>query len=476
MNTLWAKIQELLIKLFKKTVIPPEVANQDENIVRWFEVFRCRAPWLKYDYVTSDAVRRTRQRFTLNMAKVACAEMAGLVLAEAPDVKASPLVLDLIRREKLWDNARKSLEYQGALGGQVFKLMINDGQIGLDFVKANNFIPLSWDSAQVNEAAFIDRRVINGETLIRIETHRKATGMELESGGNFSGYVITNLVFEEKSKSDRRLDLFGPNVMPEVYVQTEKPLFAYCRNPEANNVDPESPIGISLYANAMDTLQALDFAFDGFKTEILMGRQRIALPSSVMRGYIDKDTGNKKLGFDPTDEAYIRLEGDDADKFKPTDLTGQLRSEQWKNTIQTLLDIFAVQTGFSAGYFSFDGASVKTATEVISNNSKTYKTMQAYQDNLAEALRHVFDVANELGLLYNIRGAAAVETAIIFDDSVIESRDARAAYWSNLSALGMVDQITALMKIHGINEAAAETMAQKISEKTQKVDVFGTGV
>ena len=43
-----------------------------------------------------------------------------------------------------------------------------------------------------------------------------------------------------------------------VYIETTRALFVIWKNPEANNIDIYSPLGISVYANAVDTLQQLD--------------------------------------------------------------------------------------------------------------------------------------------------------------------------------------------------------------------------
>lgn len=472
MKTLWAKILAFLGKIFGATIAPPEVAGADQNIENWWAIYRARAPWLPFEFVTSDGKKRKRNRFTLNMAKVLCSEMAGLVLSEVPEVSVSPLVQDVIEREALWDNLRKTTEYQGALGGQVIKVGIEKGLVGpegqpltsdkitLDFVKPQNFIPLSWDNSTITEGTFVDRRVVKGKSVIRVETHRRNAAR--------NGYTITNKAFDEESGQERSLEDFGGGIEPEVQVAIPMPLFAYIRNPEANNIEPESPTGISLYANAIDTLQALDLAFDGLKTEIILGRQRIALPGTVMRGYIDKD-GTQRLGFDPTDEAYIRLEGDDASAMKPSDLSGQLRLSEYKAGIQTLLDILAVQTGFSAGYFSFDGTSVKTATEVISDNSKTYKTMQAFRENLDAGLKHIFSVIDALGIVYAIEGFSMQPANIAWNDGVIEDRNSRSTYWTALYQAKLTDRRTAIKAIHGLDDAAAAEMDEKITDESKTV-------
>jgi A118 family predicted phage portal protein len=409
------------------------------------------------------------------MGKIACAEMAGLVLAEEPEVLAGSLVAKVIEEELLWDNLRRSVEYQGALGAQVLKVCIGkdeDGspEVGLDFVKATSFIPLSWDNAEITEGSFIDRRMIKGKPYVRIETHRRARDLV---GKLSSGYEITNKVFEEESQREAPLSVFGDGVEEKTTVNIDIPLFAYIRNPEANNIDPESPTGISLFANAVDTIKAIDISFDQFFSDIELGGRRIALPGGVFRKYTEVDplagTSRMVSYFDPADRVFMRLEGDDAENFKPQDLTFDIRAEQFKAVIQTLLDLFAFQIGFDAGYFAFDGMSVKTATEVISDNSHTYKTMQGFRTNLDRGLKHVFRVINALGVEYRIDGAETKEPTITWNDSVIEDRNSRTKYFIDLYTSKLVDLETAVKKIHNLSDADATKMAAKIVEDSQKV-------
>ena len=82
-------------------------------------------------------------------------------------------------------------------------------------------------------------------------------------------------------------------------------LFAYYRPAMANNLDDNSPLGVSIYANAMGTLKALDIAFDSFVREFKLGRKRIIVPAKCIRTVIDPETGMQRRYFDTSDEAYI---------------------------------------------------------------------------------------------------------------------------------------------------------------------------
>jgi len=463
---LWSKVIAFLAKIFGVGTIPPEVANSDTLITSYWDIYAAKAPWIPYSFVTADGIHRKRNRLTLNPAKIVCAELAGLVLSEPPAVDAGDLVAQVIQDEKFFGNLRRYTEYQAALGGQAIKARVEDGNIKLDFVTALNVIPIASDNRAVTEASFIDRRTNGKDSFVRVETYRRIPG----------GYRVTSQAFDEKTQLEVPMDTLWPGILPSVDIAIDEAPFVYIANPEANNIDPESPLGISIFANATDTLQGLDIAYDSMKTEIIMGKQRVALPGIVMRKYLDQDSGTYKLGFDPSDEAYIRLESDDADNLKPTDLSGQLRMEQWRQAIQIYLEMLAMQTGFDAGYFSFDGKSMKTATEVISENSHTYKTVSAYRDVLNDGLMHLFRVINKLGKLYGIDGADSGVPMITWDDGIIEDRNTRTKYHEDLYAAGLEDRITAIKAIHGLDDAKAQAMAEAIkADKAVVTDPFGIG-
>jgi A118 family predicted phage portal protein len=466
MLKLWAKVIEFLKKVFKITNFPQQVANADALVMRWWDIYSSKPDWLSYSYVTSNGHQCNKKRRTLGAAKIVCAELAGLVLAEVPAITAGKLVDAVIKQERFWANLRKYTEYQVALGGMVIKARPEGKRIVLDFVTAMNFLPLSSDNRAVQEASFIDRRVSGSKSFVRVETYRKTE----------TGYNVTSRAFDEDTKYEVPLDELWPGVTASVDLAIDEVPFVYFANPEANNIDPESPMGISALHNAVDTFQALDIAYDEFIWEVESGQRRIALPGVCMRTYLDPESGQSRMGINLGDRVYVRLEGDDAEKFKPVDLTSDIRSEQFISAINFQLNILAIQTGFDAGYFSFDGVSMKTATEIISESSHTYKTREAYRGVTDEGLKRLFAIINKLGKIYKIEGATDVEPTILWDDGIIEDRNSRATYHEQLFAQGLEDRVTAIKAIHGLDDTKAAEMAARIKVDTAVVvDPFGLG-
>lgn len=445
------RIKSMLMPKQILSDVPASVADRTEAIDEWFQLYKMKAPWLDYVYRTVDGRTRKRRRLTLNPAKVVCRELNSLVFAEDPIINGSDAVLEVLEQNNFLHNLKVLSEYTLALGGGAMKLRSDGEHIFIDFVKADSFVPLSWDNTRVTEASFVSHLVRSKRRFTLVETHKETDG----------GYLITNKMFDDQTNQEVALP-YG--VEPEHLIITPVPLFAYIKPAVANNFDPESPLGVSIYGNAVDTIKALDIAFDALNSEIVLGKKRIIVPTGAIRSVVGED-GKLRKYFDPTDEVYSALDIDDDKSLQIQDNSVDLRISEIKEAIQTLLDILAMQVGFSSGYLAFDGQGVKTATEVVSDNSKTFKTKQAYENNLTNGVIQIMDA-----IKYLVRGAG--DNSIVFSDSVIEDRNSKATYWINLYSAGLAPLSLVLQKIHGVSHEDAQKMAEEINGSQDTVDVF----
>src|SRR5690606_36685728 len=116
-----------------------------------------------------------------------------------------------------------------------------------------------------------------------------------------------------------------------------------------------------LNANALDIMKAIDTAFDGLHRELRLGKKRIFVPDSMVNVVYDQD-GKPHRYFDPSDEVYQGYPGD-MDETTIHDVKVELRVDEHIAAINAMLKLFGIQTGYSTCKFTFDGYSVKTATE-----------------------------------------------------------------------------------------------------------------
>jgi A118 family predicted phage portal protein len=338
---------------------------------------------------------------------------------------------------------------------------------------ADQFVPLQWDNAKVFGGIFVTRQARGGWYYTLLEWH--------EWDG--TAYVIRNELYRSEIKKDEQgndQDILGfryplaalyPFMDEEVTVETEKSLFTYFRTPDANNIDDNSPLGISVYANAMETLHAIDICFDSFVREFRLGKKRIIVPARMIRKVIDPDTGVAHRYFDATDETYEALSTDDPDTLKIQDNSVSLRVEEHVAALNAFLNLFCLQVGLSAGTFSFDAHSgLKTATEVVSENSKTYKTVRNFQAQITPSVQALVDAIIQVASLYDMTWEGqsiralkdrGYEVKVTLDDGITQDRQTNINEGITLVGAGLMSKFTFLTDPkYGINLTEEDALAE----------------
>jgi len=440
--------------------ISSDVLNCESRVDLWRRVYAGRADWLEYSYPTLTGHLQKRIRKSMKPAYLVVSEIAGLIWSERPELTVDPFTMDVLVRENFIGTMQRETEYLLALGAVIPKLYVENGKIKIDFVGADRFIPISWDSTGIHDADIIDRRIIKKRQYIRVEKHRR------QADGT---YIITSETYEEIGATlvPAQLSLFG---IEDAESYSPVKLFQYIGVPGGNNLDIESPLSISVFANALDTIESLDIAFDALQSEIVLGKKRIIVPASAVRTVIDAETGKPIRYFDPSDEVYQAFSGDDKEQLKITDNTLDLRIEEIRLAIKTLVDILCIQTGVNPGYLSFDGQSMKTATEVISENSKTFKTKKGLENAIGDGIVEMCMSIQILGA-YLKESVGSVVPSIEWDDSVIEDRNSAATYYHSRMTGGTIESWRAIMKLDGCTEEEAKTRAAEIKKEKATVDV-----
>lgn len=169
--------------------------------------------------------------------------------------------------------------------------------------------------------------------------------------------------------------------------------------------------------------------------------------------------------FDATSEVYEALSTDNPDSLKISDNTVELRVEEHVAAINAFLSILCLQLGFSAGTFTFDRAQgLKTATEVISENSKTYKTIKGHQMQIKTAINQIVNAIIQVAALYDvqwegksIRALAAQpwESNVVFDDSILQDRQTNISEGVLLCGNGLMSKKRFLVETLGMTEEEA---------------------
>lgn len=436
-------------------------------IDQWKQLYKGYfSEWHDVHYKTIAGTKK-RQMATLNMPKMVSNEIASLIFNERCEINISDETLSKNVKEVLKDNSftknfQHYLEYCFAMGGKVLKPYIEDGKIKISYITADSFIPLSWDNKGINEAVFPYEFNKRGKKYTHLEWH-------VWEG---STYVIKNEVYENNGVDDlgvkKSLKEFFPDLEEEVRIDGfKRASFVYFKPNTANNIDPSSPLGISIFANALDTIKSLDIAFDSYQREFKLGKKRILVPASAIKTVVDPKTGETNRYFDAEDEVFQAMNSE-MDDGKITDVSVSLRVDEHISAINSLLNLLAMQIGFSSGTFSFDGKSMKTATEVVSENSKTFRTKQSHENVIEAGIQELIECIVQLAELYNIfPGAAKYEVTVSFDDSVADDKTSEIDRQMSLVSSRLTSRKKAIMKIHGFSEAEAEDLMKEIGAENK---------
>lgn len=469
-------------------------------------------PWHMIPAPTIKDATHKRQMYRMDMAKAVSAELASLIWSEACEVHVNAagfepsenapnddlgrFVISVLEDNAFYTKMQESIEQAMALGGGTLKVWYDpeEGRIRIGYGMADQFVPTAWDNAKVSEGVFVSRQAKDGYYYTRLEWHK----------WNGETYVVTNELYRSEYKpgqnADGTQDILGyqyplnalyPNLDPQTEITglTES-LFSYFRTAIANNLDDNSPLGVSIYANAMDTLHALDICYDSLVSEFRLGRKRIIVPARCIRTVVDPETGMQSRYFDPSDEVYEALATDDTDALDIKDNSVELRVEEHVRALNVLLSILCLQTGLSASTFTFDLSSgLKTATEVVSENSKTYKTVKTNQNQVRQAVERLVHNIIAIAALYDVEFEGKKVSAMVsggydvsvhFDDGIIQDRQTNINEGILLVSNGLQSKFTFMTETLGLTPEQAQAEIQRIKDEgtmgpevIDRLDAFG---
>ena len=434
---------------------PPIEAGEDvkryfsERVEKWADIYGGGGSWR---YVRKggmcDGYRRVS---SLGCAKALCMELAALCFSQQTDIRYNSLATQELVCKTLQDNGFWScfplfLEKVFALGSGVIKVYTDGGKVKLDYLSADSFIPTQYDEKGVYGGIAISSSRSDDTQYLLLEKHEKKT----------DGYEITNCLFKKRDRESQfretELSELYPALEPTIYAEgLEKPLFVYFRTASAT---PDGiPLGASVFADAIDTLESLDVVFDSLRREFVLGKKRIIVPVSALRSVYDKD-GKERRYFNTQDEVYEAFTPDDREELKIYDNSAQLRVNEHIEALEQLLDLLCMQVGLSSGSLSYHTNTARTATEVISRNDKTHRTKTAHQQLIREgliALMH--NIVLLLAKLGKISPEAAAEEAtVVFSDSVSRDNTAKIDTTLRLLEAGLIEKKDAAATIFGIDE------------------------
>ena len=421
------------------------------------------------NYINTDGVSQTRKFNHLPLGKTVSKKLASLVYNELAEItlddkRANEFVNDILKNDRFNKNFERYLESGLALGGLAMRPYVDNDTIKIAFIQAPVFVPLQSNAQDVSSAAIVMKSRKDDKYYTLLEFHEWKNGV----------YRITNELY----KSDKKDKVGTRTLLSDLYDDLEetvelrnlsRPLFTYLKPPGMNNRDINSPLGLSIYDNAKTTIDFINQTFDEFAWEVKMGQRRVAVPRQTVRTHF-RDDGErviKSQHFDPNQNIFMQLDGADVN-IGIKDLTTDIRSSSYISAINEGLRYFEMQIGVSPGMFTFDGKAMKTATEVVSENSDTYRMRNSIVSIVKHSIAELIVSICELAKAYKLYDGVIPkldEISVNLDDGVFTDRNNELDYWSKAYATGFIPKTLGIEKILGITEEKAEEVAAQIADE-----------
>lgn len=420
------------------------------DIARWSDIYNGGGDWR---WTRRGGLNGgTRKVAALNAAKALCAELTRLCFTEGTQIVSPDGETERFLRQVLADNGFEErfpdfLEKVFAMGGGAVRVYWDNG-VKLDFVTADCFVPTVWDGRGITGGAFGSKTVRGAKSYILAQTQ------ELTN----EGCVIENRLMNENGSAAKLSEVFPEMAERSVIEGLTKPLFVYFRAGSGSESNGCGVLGTSVFAGAEDTLKELDTVFDSLCREFVLGKKRIIVPYYAVRGEYD-EKGEIKRYFDVNDEVFQAMSTTDAEELKISDNTAQLRVTEHLEALNALLDMLCMQAGLSEGALSYKAGSVRTATEVISRGSRSYRTQRFYRGLIAAGLARVAENICILGKMGGLLSENASEKAeLAFADGVCEDDGTRTDRAVKLYGAGLISRARALSQIYGVSMEEAQAM------------------
>lgn len=404
------------------------------TIGEWLEWYKGFLKSFHVENVSNGITVKKRELYTAKMAKRVCEDWASSILSEPITIsvstynkKSSVFVQGskgnggVLGSNNFVEVFARTIEQMFALGTAAFAIELEnigvdeEGNIALvtpeTIIKVNGYnatriIPISWSNGIIKEVAFVSEIVEQDKTYYVVSSHIKEA----------DGYVIYNDILDTNYKNVR-LNL---NILPIIRTKSLNPLFYIVKTNIANNIDLESPMGVSVYANAIDNLKGCDITYDSCIREVITGQRIIVMSKALLA---TTDSGESIVPQDNR-QPYMQYVGNNIipdikgiiQEFHPNMNTDQLDKE-----MQNQLNMLSSKVGLGTNYYKFDSSGGITATEYVGERNDFMRNAAKISDAVGATLKSLVQ-----GILFvgkNILGANVDDNAKVdvkMPDGVVE--------------------------------------------------------
>lgn len=409
--------------------------------------------WL--DMYTGNSDWNDKRIESIGLPAAISAEISRLTMCEA-DIKINNSYCHE-QFKKLIATIGDTVEIAAALGGVLLKPYALGDEILTETVYPMSFFPVSYNHNGFTSVICPQQINRGRDCFTRLEYHEYDTKNQK--------YLIKNQCYRSQSIDDlgtrcRLTDVPDWAELKEekILENVEKPLFAYLKMPFLNNVDLNSPLGVSVYSKSVNLIKQADEQWERILWEYESSERAIDASEDLFikeNDIIKFPKGRERLFrlYEPRIDGSAMI-----DMFSPA-----IRDTSMFNGLNKILQRIEFNCGLAYGTISDVSNVEKTAEEIKTSKQRSYTQVASIQKNLKTTLEHLAYIYSYYGRYYGLMTGDA-EMTCTFGDSVLEDSEKEFQRRLQMVSAGLLSKEKFVSWYFGCSEEEAKTYIPETTE------------
>lgn len=438
-----------------------DVYDLHDLVESWKDVYLGIPEWVGGD--------KTQVKDSLNVASMIVGDIATKCVSELSLESHSKDMKDFFQKE-IKMQIREQLEYALAMGAVAVRPYLDvEGKIRLAWYSADRFIPTQWDGNRCVGGIFFEQteQIEDGVTIFytKLEMHEWL----------FSGVRVSVKLFRSKTSGDLGEEVSLSRVKKWENLDAEfenvnckHPLFCYIKTPFANNKALGNKTGVSIYKDAIGTLEAVDRTWDNLKWELESATARIFIEEDAIPMEIDRK-GNRRINLNAKDlKMFTVLDSHEGkgiiDVYAPP-----IRQADIVATLKLHLSMLCASMHLDSGAYVYDDSKqMVTATEISTKEQKTYQTITDIQKwTIEPSIKYILEAVNEMSGIFHLDKFSTENYSLSFGDSILHDEQSMKITAQQEVQYGLRSTKSYLMEYRHLSEEEADKEIEALKKETE---------
>ena len=347
------------------------------------------------------------------------------------------------------------------------------------------FYPFSFDSnGNLKEVAFIQTKTDKDKLYIRLEYHKlKGNYIEILNTAYENTNVNASIATGSAVSLGKQIPLSSvyewKDIPERATIQNvDRLLFGYFKMPDANTIDPHSPLGISGFARAEKLIKEADLQYSRLLWEYEGGEMAIDIDRDALK-YMAEE--GKSVMNHLQNRLYRTVDLGESNTYNV--FAPSLRDGSMLNGLNAILMRIEDVVAMSRGTLSDATAEARTATEIRVLKQRSYSSNLEIQKALQTALEDTIYAMDVYCTVYNIVGDVVkdknsdkikadkigkYDVSFTWDDSILVDVETELNKRMTLLNAGITSKQEVRMWYYGETARQAQDALEKISEESQR--------